>query len=131
MSGRRDSAQRALNASASFLHHSHHTAILDALDAEGLLDGEEKRPNGGRVHAVADAPKGRPILTTLQASQAKGGANLDLLRSVMASARRLGIRIDIDDKHIDVIALDAALKRRDVVERLAIKSALAKLALIP
>jgi hypothetical protein len=132
MSGRRDSAQRALNASVSFLHHSHHTAILDALDAEGLLDGEEKRPNGGRVHAVAgDAalPK-RPLLTPVQCAAAKNGANRDLLRSVTAQAKRMGYTIE-DDKHVDVGKLDAAMKGRDVTERLALKSALAKLALIP
>jgi hypothetical protein len=132
MSGKRDSARNALRRAVPFLAERHHDDILNELDAENLLDVEGKRPNGGRVHAVAgDAalPK-RQLMTPLQASQVKNGANRDLLRSVMASARRMGFVIDMD-KQVDSVALDAALKGRDVTERLALKSALAKLALIP
>ena len=72
----------------------------------------------------------KPLLTPLQCSQARNGANKDLLRSVMASARRMNFVIK-ENELIDTMALDAALKGRDVTERFALKSALAKLALIP
>ena len=66
MSGKRDSARNALRRAVPFLAERHHDDILNELDAESLLDGEGKRPNGGRVHAVAgDAPKGRPLLTPM------------------------------------------------------------------
>jgi hypothetical protein len=127
MSGRRDSAQRALNASASFLHHSHHTAILDALDAEGLLDGEEKRPNGGPVRAVADdvAPK-RPVLTLMQAAAAKQ-ENRALVQQVCATAARMGLTSIDPNERIDVNKLNLELSGRSIDERMHLKGMLSRL----
>jgi hypothetical protein len=131
MSGKRDSARNALRRAVPFLAERHHDDILNELDAESLLDGEGKRPNGGRVHAVAgDAPKGRPLLTPLQAAEARNGMNKDLLRSVTAGAARLGFRIE-SDKLVDVAAFDAAAKGSAVEERIALKAAMFKLGLIP
>jgi len=133
MSGKRDSARNALRRAVPFLAEQHHDAILNELDAESLLDVEGRTPNGGKVHAVAGdaAPRGRPILTPIQAAEANGGRNRDLLRSVVAQAKRAGFTIDMNDKKIDTVALDSAMKGHDVTQRLAIKSALAKMALIP
>jgi hypothetical protein len=129
MSGKRDSARNALRRAVPFLAEQHHDDILNELDRESLLD----TPNGGKVHAVAgdaDRPR-RPLLTPLQASQTRNGANKDLLRSVQARAARMGFPINIDDKYVDVVALDAAMRGKDVTERLSIKATLAKMALIP
>jgi hypothetical protein len=128
MSGRKDSAREALGR-VQHLHPVHHEPILAELDRAGLLDEPKNSANGGKVRAAADLPK-RPLLTPLQCSQAKNGANADLLRSVMARAARLGFKIE-DDKLVDVVAMDAAMRGKDVVERLSIKATLAKLALIP
>src|SRR4029077_822045 len=114
MSGKRDTARLALQRSAGFLADRHHDQILDALSAEGLLDEPRNAENGGRVRAAAtDTPK-RQFMTPLQCSQARGGANLDLLRSVQARAARLGFRFEIDDKHIDIAAFNAAAKNQDI-----------------
>ena len=131
MSGKRDSARAALQRSAGFLAPEHHDRIIAALSDEGLLDGGPKNSeNGGVVRAAAgDAPK-RQLMTPLQCSQAKGGANLDLLKSVQARAARLGFRFEIDDKHISADAFNAVAKGKDVSERLAIKACWHKLGLI-
>jgi hypothetical protein len=133
MSGKRDTASAALQRSAHFLAPQHHDAILDSLQAEGLLDDLPKNSeSGGRVRAAAtdNAPKGRPLLTPLQCSQARGGANRDLLHSVIASVKRLGFQIDISDKHVDIDAFNAATKGKSVTERLAAKAAMFRLGLI-
>lgn len=128
MSGKRDSARAALQRAVPFLHDRHHTDILNELEND-LLDVENKRPTGGEIRAAAtDLPK-RPLLTPLQASQARGGANKDLLRSVTARAARLGFRIE-SDKLVDVAAFDAAAKGKDISERIALKAAMFKLGLI-
>jgi hypothetical protein len=90
MSGRKDAAREALNR-VQYLHPAQHEPILAEFDRAGLLDDLPKNAeSGGRVRAAAaDLPK-RPLLTPLQASQAKGGANKDLLRSVQARAARMG-----------------------------------------
>jgi len=133
MSGKRDSARNALRRAVPFLAEQHHDAILNELDAESLLDGEGKTPNGGRVHAVAgdaDRPK-RPLLTPMQAAEARNGMNKDLVRSVLAQARRLGCEIK-ENELVSTAALDAAMTgNEDISGRLAIKAAMAKLALIP
>ena len=132
MAGKRDSARTALQRSAGFLAPQHHDQILDALSAEGLLDEPKNAENGGKICAAAgdtDRPK-RPLLTPMQCSQAKGGANKDLLRSVQARAARIGFRFEINDLHIDIAAFDAAAKGKDVSERLALKAAMHKLGLI-
>ena len=72
----------------------------------------------------------KPLLTPTQCSAANGGKNRDLLNSVVAQARRLGFTIK-ENEHVDVVALDKAMAGKDITQRLAIKSALAKLALIP
>jgi hypothetical protein len=72
----------------------------------------------------------KPLLTPMQAAAAHNGRNKDLLRSVTAQAKRLGFLIQ-ENELIDVNKLDAAMAGKNVTERLAIKSALAKLALIP
>jgi hypothetical protein len=115
-----------------------HAAVLR--DMAGCMRADAARGkmpdvyNGGGAMfgaaATDNAPKARPLLTPLQASQAKNGANKDLLRSVMARAQRLGFTINLDDKHVDVVALDAAMAGKDVSERLAIKATLAKMGLI-
>jgi hypothetical protein len=129
MSGRKDSAREALGR-VQHLHPVHHEPILAELDRAGLLDEPKNAENGGKIHAAAaDLPK-RPLLTPMQAAEAKGGRNRDLLKSVMAQAKRLGFTIK-ENEHVDVVALDAAMAGKDVTQRLAIKSALAKLALIP
>ena len=129
MSGKRDFARAALQRAVPFLHDRHHTDILNELENESLLDVENKRPTGGEIRAAAtDLPK-RPLLTPLQASQARGGANKDLLRSVTARAARLGFRIE-SDKLVDVAAFDAAAKGKDISERIALKAAMFKLGLI-
>jgi hypothetical protein len=130
MSGKRDSARNALRRAVPFLAERHHDDILNELDNESLLDGEGKTPNGGRVHAVAgDAPKGRPLLTPMQASQAKQ-ENASLVKQILATAARMNIDID-PTKVVDVPALNRALVGRSVDERLAMKSMLARLHLIP
>jgi hypothetical protein len=93
------------------------------------LDEPKNAENGGKVRAAADLPK-RMLMTPLQASQAKGGANRDLLRSVQARAARIGFRFEISDKHIDIDAFNAAAKGKDVSERIALKAAMFKLGLI-
>ena len=133
MSGKRDSARAALRRAVPFLHDRHHDDILNALDAESLLDEPRNAENGGKIRAAADdadRPR-RPLLTPLQASRTRNGANKDLLRSVQARAARMGFPINIDDKYVDVVALDAAMRGKDVTERLSIKATLAKMALIP
>jgi hypothetical protein len=133
MSGKRDSARRALQRSAGFLADKHHDQILDALSSEGLLDEPRNSENGGKIHAAADdaAPKrARPLMSPLQCSQAKNGANKDLLRSVQARAARIGFAFEISDKHLDIVAFNVATKGTDVAERLALKSAMHKLGLI-
>jgi hypothetical protein len=72
----------------------------------------------------------KPPLTPIQAAAAKNGANKDLLRSVMAQAKRMGFVIK-ENEIIDTVALDAAMAGKDVTQRLAIKSALTKMSLIP
>jgi hypothetical protein len=129
MPGKRDSARLALQRSAGFLAPQHHDQILDALSSEGLLDEPKNAESGGRVRAAADLPK-RQFMTPLQCSKARGGANLDLLKSVQARAARMGFRFEIDDKHIDVDAFNAAAKGGDISERLAIKACWHKLGLI-
>jgi hypothetical protein len=96
---------------------------------ERCLDSLKAESTGTPVRAVADLPK-RPLLTPLQAAEARNGANKDLLRSVTARAARLGFRIEAD-KIVDVSAFDAAAKGKDISERLAIKAAMFKLGLIP
>jgi Tfp pilus assembly ATPase PilU len=130
MTGKRDTARRALERSVGFLAPEHHDQILAALSSEGLLDEPKNAENGGKIRAAAtDLPK-RPLLTPLQASQARNGANKDLLRSVMAQAARMGYQIK-DNELVDMVALNAALKGQEVGARLALKAALHKLALIP
>jgi hypothetical protein len=87
---------------------------------------------GGALFGAAatdNAPKGRPLLTPLQASQAKQ-ENAPLVQQIMATAARMNIDID-PTKVIDVSALNRSLAGRSVDERLAIKSMLARLHLIP
>jgi hypothetical protein len=129
MSGRRDSAQRALNASVSFLHHSHHTAILDALDAEGLLDEPRNAENGGRVHAVSDTPRKNLLMTPLQASQARK-ENVELVRQCRATCARLGYVMK-ENELIDVHLLNSKLNTADISSRMRLKSQLFSLHLIP
>jgi hypothetical protein len=72
----------------------------------------------------------KPLLTPIQCAAAKNGANKDLLRSVMAQAKRMGFVIK-ENEIVDTVALDAALAGKDVTERLSLKAALAKMSLIP
>jgi hypothetical protein len=133
MAGKRDTARIALQRSAGFLAPQHHDQILDSLQAEGLLDEPRNAENGGKLRAAADdnAPKKRGLLTPLQASQAKGGASKDLLRSVQARAARLGYHFDINDQYVDIRAFDVAAKSsKDTLEKMAIKATLFKLGLI-
>ena len=66
----------------------------------------------------------------MQAAAANGGKNRDLLHSVIAQAKRMGFQIK-ENEHVDVFALDKAMAGKDITQRLAIKSVLGKLALIP
>lgn len=123
MSGRKSSAIVALGR-VSHLHPAQHADILAALDNEGLLDGPSG--NGGPVRATASAPE-RTCLTVIQAAAIPGNAMR--VKRVCAEARRLGFEIKANEK-IDMFALDAALKGKDVAARLNLKRNLAFLSLI-
>jgi hypothetical protein len=130
MSGKRDSARNALRRAVPFLAEQHHDAILNELDAESLLDGEGKRPNGGRVHAVAgDAPKKSLLMTPVQASAARQ-ENVELVRQCRATCARLGYVMK-ENELVDVHALNKVLAGQDVDTRMRLKSQLYTLHMIP
>jgi hypothetical protein len=129
MSGKRDSARNALRRAVPFLAERHHDDILNALDAENLLDVEGKTPNGGRVHAVAgDVPKGRPILTLVQAAAVKK-ENASLVQQICATAQRMGLTCIEPDKQIDINTLNLELTNRNVgtTDRISLKAMLHRL----
>ncbi len=67
---------------------------------------------------------------TINEVSAASSEHAQLLRTVMAQARRLGFEID-PSKQVDTVAMDKAFKGADPTARLVVKSQLAKLGLIP
>jgi hypothetical protein len=130
MSGRRDSAQRALNTAVPFLAPEHHHQILAALSAEGLLDEPRNAENGGRLRAAdADTPRKSLLMTPLQASAARK-ENVELVRQCRATCARHGYVMK-ENELIDVHALNNALSTADISSRMRLKSQLFSLHLIP
>jgi hypothetical protein len=137
MSGKTESAARALNRVPS-LHSDFHAGILAELSKEGLLDDA---PGGeiGELHAAHTSDKlikfsdlrRAAVLTWVQA--ASNPQNLPLLKSVLASAKRLGCAelFEDDGKPINVAALNRALRDKSVEDRFKFKSELYTLRLIP
>jgi hypothetical protein len=141
MAGRRDTAKAALS-SVKYLSPDLHTAVLDSLGAHGLLDNESPRPpvNGGKLgelHAASDQPMKfselRRVAALTWAQAATDPRNLPLLKTVLGSARRLGVAefFEDDTKPLDVTALNRALRDKPVEDRFKFKSELYTLRLIP
>ncbi len=68
------------------------------------------------------------LRTPLQAA-ADDSQNIALIRNVTARARRLGYEIH-EDQMIDVVELNRALANKDALDRMALKTDLARLRLI-
>jgi hypothetical protein len=112
-----------------------HAAILRDMASCMRADAARGRmpseyPGGLYAVAAADvAPKKKPLLTPMEATQAKQ-ENVPLVAQILATAARMNVDID-PTKVIDVPTLNRQLSGRSVDERLAIKSMLARLHLIP
>ena len=79
--------------------------------------------------SAATDPVLRPILTPMQAAAAKP-QNPRAIANLKARLARHGFAMR-GNEHIDQLALDAALKGVDTIERLAVKATLAHHHLIP
>ena len=120
---------------ASLLRHvgdlsaTHHSRIIDGLIADNLVDGD-----GGQVHAAAS--KRVPLgVMTLRAAAEKAVADqdprrADLIRNITGRARRLGYDID-PDQIINTFELDRAIRASTTEDRIALKSDLHRIGLIP
>jgi hypothetical protein len=85
---------------------------------------------GGAMYAVAAdvAPKGRPILTLMQAAAAKK-ENAPLVQMICATARRMGLTCIDPSEKIDINKLNLELTNRKVGidERMSLKAMLSRL----
>ena len=80
------------------------------------------------MHAATAPGPSLTRRTPLQAA-ADDSQNIALIRNVTARARRLGYEIH-EDQMIDVVELNRALANKDALDRMALKTDLARLRLI-
>jgi hypothetical protein len=98
-----------------------HVAVLRGMAASMRADAAVgKMPHayigtgsGAVFGAAGDAPKGRPILTLVQAAAAKK-ENAPLVQQICATAQRLGLSSIEPDTQIDINKLNADLTNRNV-----------------
>jgi hypothetical protein len=88
-------------------------AVVDALVGKGV------------INAAAEFNGGRNTIAKLAAN----ASNTSRLRMIKAQAGRLGVSLD-DDKPIDLVALDAQLKDKDLEARWQLKTAMRQIGLI-
>jgi hypothetical protein len=115
----------------SILSHAGH---LSANDVEKIVSGlmsDRLARDNGELHAAAEPQPRYELKSPIQA--AADVRNHALLKNVAARLRRLGFNLDLaSNKQVDKFALDTALRASaDVEERIAVKSMLFQLGMIP
>lgn len=108
-----------------------HAAVLRDMASCMRADAARgKMPNeyGGFLNAAAAAPKGRPVLTLMEAATAKK-ENAPLVQQVCATAQRLGLASIDPEQKIDIHKLNLELTERKVGtdQRMSLKAMLSRL----
>jgi hypothetical protein len=129
MSLNRNAVHESILRHAPGISGAHHRAILDGLQADGLIDAS------GVVRAVAEGKRSTHMLTPRAACAAAADLNTsNSLKSIQKRCQRAGFDFSLsDDEPLELHKIDRAFKAAgtaDISERLAIKSTLHRLGLL-